>query len=93
MSVNSKTHELKQRMQLVLQGGGEKAVEKQKAIGKLTARERILELLDEGSFHEYDLFVLGLLITKQANEFVEGIKPCLGNLGQFAAILNKTSVK
>ena len=51
MSVNSKTHELKQRMQLVLQGGGEKAVEKQKAIGKLTARERILELLDEGSFH------------------------------------------
>lgn len=57
MSVNSKTHELKQRMQLVLQGGGEKAVEKQKAIGKLTARERILELLDEGSFHEYDLFV------------------------------------
>ena len=57
MSVNSKTHELKQRMQLVLQGGGEKAVEKHKAIGKLTARERILELLDEGSFHEYDLFV------------------------------------
>lgn len=57
MSVNSKTHELKQRMQLVLQGGGQKAVEKQKATGKLTARERILELLDEGSFHEYDLFV------------------------------------
>lgn len=57
MSVNSKTHELKQRMQLVLQGGGQKAIEKQKAGGKLTARERILELLDEDSFHEYDLFV------------------------------------
>jgi acetyl-CoA carboxylase carboxyltransferase component len=57
MSINSKTQELKKRMQVVLQGGGEKAVEKQKSIGKLTARERILELLDQDSFHEYDLFV------------------------------------
>ncbi|MEE0895137.1 MAG: carboxyl transferase domain-containing protein, partial [Bacteroidales bacterium] len=57
MSINKKTHELKQKMQVVLQGGGEKAVEKQKATGKLTARERIVELLDEGSFHEYDLFI------------------------------------
>lgn len=57
MSINSKTRELKSRMQVLLQGGGEKAVEKQKATGKLTARERILELLDYGSFHEYDLFI------------------------------------
>lgn len=57
MSINSKTRELKSKMQLLLQGGGEKAVEKQKATGKLTARERILELLDYGSFHEYDLFI------------------------------------
>ena len=26
-------------------------------MGKLTARERILAILDENSFHEYDLFV------------------------------------
>jgi len=38
-------------------GGGEKAISKQKAIGKMTARERIAALLDPGSFHEYDLFV------------------------------------
>lgn len=57
MSINSKTQELKKRMKLALQGGGEKAVEKQKATGKLTARERILSLLDIDSFHEYDLFV------------------------------------
>ncbi|MBP1629940.1 MAG: methylmalonyl-CoA carboxyltransferase [Bacteroidetes bacterium] len=57
MSINSKTQELKARMQVLLQGGGEKAMEKQKATGKLTARERIIELLDEGSFHEYDLFI------------------------------------
>lgn len=53
----SSTWDLKQRMQALLQGGGEKAVEKQKQSGKLTARERIISILDEKSFHEYDLFV------------------------------------
>ncbi|MDT8325118.1 MAG: acyl-CoA carboxylase subunit beta [Bacteroidota bacterium] len=38
-------------------GGGEKAIEKQVALGKLTARDRIMTLLDRESFHEYDLFV------------------------------------
>ena len=38
-------------------GGGEKAVEKQHAKGKYTARERIAMLLDEGSFEEMDMFV------------------------------------
>ncbi len=39
-----------------LLGGGEKAIEKQHAKGKLTARERINLVLDEGSFEEYDAF-------------------------------------
>ncbi len=38
-------------------GGGEKAIQKQMSMGKLTARDRITSILDEGSFHEYDLFV------------------------------------
>lgn len=38
-------------------GGGEKAIEKQHAQGKHTARERIAMLLDEGSFEEFDMFV------------------------------------
>ena len=38
-------------------GGGEKRVAAQHAKGKLTARERIELLLDEGSFEEYDMFV------------------------------------
>jgi len=38
-------------------GGGEKAIEKQHAKGKYTARERISMLLDEGSFEEFDMFV------------------------------------
>lgn len=38
-------------------GGGEAAMKKQKAMGKMTARERILYLLDKGTFQEYDLFI------------------------------------
>ena len=38
-------------------GGGEKRIEKQHSQGKMTARERIDMLLDEGSFEEFDMFV------------------------------------
>ena len=38
-------------------GGGEKAIQKQHDKGKYTARERIAQLLDEGSFEELDMFV------------------------------------
>ncbi|SFI35739.1 acyl-CoA carboxylase subunit beta [Aerobium aerolatum] len=38
-------------------GGGEKRIATQHAKGKLTARERIEVLLDEGSFEEFDLYV------------------------------------
>ena len=39
------------------QGGGPKRIEAQHAKGKLTARERVELLLDEGSFEEWDMFV------------------------------------
>ena len=38
-------------------GGGERRIEAQHRRGKLTARERLEVLLDEGSFEEYDMFV------------------------------------
>ncbi len=38
-------------------GGGEKAIAKQHEKGKMTARERIDKILDEGSFVELDAFV------------------------------------
>lgn len=38
-------------------GGGQKRIDAQHAKGKLTARERIDLLVDEGSFEEYDMFV------------------------------------
>lgn len=57
MSIKHKTLDLKKRMQGALLGGGQKAIEKQQSMGKMTARERIVALLDPNSFHEYDLFV------------------------------------
>ncbi len=38
-------------------GGGQRRIEAQHSKGKLTARERIELLLDEGSFEEFDMFV------------------------------------
>ena len=57
MPLDQKIRELQERRQKILLGGGEKAIQKQKAMGKGTARERIMILLDEGSFSEYDMFV------------------------------------
>ncbi len=57
MSEDKKVLDLKQRMEKIYGGGGAKAVEKQKAMGKLTARERIIALLDKDTFQEYDIFV------------------------------------
>ena len=45
------------RRERAAQGGGAKAIEKQRAKGKMTARDRIAALLDEGSFVEIDEFV------------------------------------
>ena len=38
-------------------GRGQKRVDAQHAKGKLTARERLEVLLDEGTFEEWDMFV------------------------------------
>ena len=57
MAIDKKTHELKEKRKKAFLGGGAQAIEKQKAMGKRTARERIMALLDKDSFNEYDLFV------------------------------------
>jgi propionyl-CoA carboxylase beta chain len=49
--------QLKKRRAVAELGGGEKRIEAQHARGKLTARERIELLLDDGSFEEFDMFV------------------------------------
>jgi methylmalonyl-CoA decarboxylase subunit alpha len=57
MAIKKKILELQKKREEKELGGGEKAIEKQLAMGKLPARERIKTILDEGSFNEYDLFV------------------------------------
>ena len=48
---------LEEMREAARKGGGERRIEAQHAKGKLTARERIDLLLDEGSFEEWDMFV------------------------------------
>ena len=49
--------ELEKRREVARLGGGEKRIDAQHKRGKLTARERLEVLLDEGSFEEVDMFV------------------------------------
>src|SRR3546814_15964383 len=53
----STMQELERRRAEARAGGGAKRVAAQHAKGKLTARERLDVLLDEGSFEELDMFV------------------------------------
>jgi propionyl-CoA carboxylase beta chain len=56
--LQTKFDELERKNNEALQGGGAKRIEQQHGKGKLTARERVSLLLDEGSFEELDKFVM-----------------------------------
>ncbi len=60
----TKIEELDKRLKLAYLGGGEKRIEKQHAKKKLTARERIEYLMDEGSFEE-----MGVMVTHRTTDF------------------------
>ena len=52
-----KIKELVERREAAKMGGGQKRIDAQHQKGKLTARERLALLLDEGSFEEFDMFL------------------------------------
>ncbi len=62
--MSSKIKTLNEKMALSKLGGGQKRIDKQHEKKKLTARERILYLLDEGSFEE-----IGALVTHRTKDF------------------------
>ena len=62
--MKSKKEILSEKLALAKLGGGEVRIEKQHAKGKLTARERVHFLLDEGSFEE-----IGALVTHRTTDF------------------------
>jgi propionyl-CoA carboxylase beta chain len=55
--MSSTIAELEKRRAAARIGGGQKRIDSQHAKGRLTARERLDVLLDEGSFEELDMFV------------------------------------
>lgn len=59
-----KVSALEQKINEALKGGGDKRIEAQHKKGKLTARERLQILLDEGSFEE-----IGMLVTHRSTDF------------------------
>lgn len=58
-------------------GGGQKAIDKQHARGKYTARERIDMLVDKGSFEEYDVIFLSLHDIRRQPAATAKTKPFL----------------
>jgi len=62
--VDKKINILKQKREKALLGGGHNRIESQHKKGKLTARERLHFLLDEGSFEE-----IGMLVTHRSTDF------------------------
>ena len=49
--------QLEKKRELARVGGGQNRIDAQHKKGKLTARERLDVLLDEGTFEEWDMFV------------------------------------
>src|SRR5215470_16959134 len=64
MNLEQKLEELKRLDRLADEGGGKERRERQHKEGKMSARERVEFLLDEGTFEETDRFV-----THRANDF------------------------
>ena len=63
-SKQDKIDKLNERIALSKLGGGQQRIDKQHANKKLTARERVNYLLDEGSFEE-----IGALVTHRTTDF------------------------
>lgn len=62
--MDSKNKNLTEKIELAHLGGGKIRIEKQHAKKKLTARERVQYLLDEGSFEE-----MGIMVTHRTTDF------------------------
>ena len=62
--MDSKIEKLNEHIALANLGGGQKRIDKQHEKKKLTARERVNYLLDEGSFEE-----IGILVTHRTTDF------------------------
>jgi propionyl-CoA carboxylase beta chain len=74
MDLNTKYSQLEEYNRQAELGGGKERIEKQHVAGKKSARERVLQLLDPGTFTEIDK-----LVTHRSNDFEMGANKILGD--------------
>ncbi len=74
MPLKEKIKKLEEKHQLAELGGGQARIDKQHKAGRKTARERVLDLLDPGTFVETDKFVV-----HKTTDFGMGDKKFLGD--------------
>ena len=72
--IDDKIEDLEQMRQQAYKGGGQQRIDQQHARGKLTARERLFKLMDQGTFQEIDSFV-----THRSTDFGLADRKVLGD--------------
>ena len=73
-AIDRKIETLAEMRQQAHKGGGQQRIDQQHSRGKLTARERLAKLMDEGTFQELDSFV-----THRSTDFGLGDRKFLGD--------------
>ncbi|MGH9088008.1 MAG: acyl-CoA carboxylase subunit beta [Acidimicrobiales bacterium] len=80
--ISERLAELASRREQALHAGSERAVERQHSRGKMTARERIDYLLDEGSFQELDMLARSRMpgLTDDQRPYTDGVVTGFGTI-------------
>ena len=81
--MKKKIDTLNEKKEIAQLGGGQERIQKQHEKGKLTARERISELLDPGSFHELEMFSTqrtGTLVNDNEKFYGDGVVTGFGQI-------------
>jgi acetyl-CoA carboxylase carboxyltransferase component len=71
--IHERLEELRKRKEQALHAGSERSIERQHAAGKLTARERIEYLLDDGSFQELDMLARSQSANLDTRPYTDGV--------------------
>ena len=88
--MKKKIDTLNEKKEIAQLGGGQERIQKQHEKGKLTARERISELLDPGSFHELEMFSTqrtGTLVNDNEKFYGDGVVTGFGQINGRAVYL------
>ncbi|MDQ1375563.1 MAG: acetyl-CoA/propionyl-CoA carboxylase carboxyl transferase subunit, partial [Actinomycetota bacterium] len=79
--IHERLEELRKRKEQALHAGSERSVQRQHDAGKLTARERIEYLLDDGSFQELDMLARSQSANLETRPYTDGVITGFGTVG------------